>query len=737
MRRIRSNRAAGDKDPFMHHVLCQYLLRIIPHINTNGKLNSFDLIFRLLKAEDLKKVIHLIRDLLGVEKEGPLNVTIREFDQKEIERNLSLAIRSETSFSTLMGNIRVFTDNIYPEILECIIEIFEGYVKEEFQDGGFFQRVENLKNAFNISDKETEVLVFFHILNIDEDIQTLFVNDLCLDDVHKSSTLFCKFFDISSWELQKIFSNKSIIMKAGLMQAGRRKGYDISLVVSSYLSGVADLDLMENFVKKADLETALELDKHSISREKVADVISLLNTEHGINILLHGTPGTGKSEFVRSLGLRLNKDVYFVNQKEGNPKENLANRKLGIVAAMNLLDPKTSLIVVDECDGIINTSLGFMGMILGGDKEDSKAWLNDILETTQHKVIWISNRVSEMESSVKRRFSYSIEFKDLSFNQRLNVWKTQTEKVQVDFITTEDLENFAQRYKINAGGIALALKDVSGMDHLAENKEKVVKLNNILDQHQRFVFGGNKLHSVTDSYSLNVLNANEDLGSVISSTKKFLEYLETGGNLEITNMNFLLSGPSGTGKTEFTKFLAKSLGKELSVKRMSDLQSKWVGETEKNIAKAFNDAEYSGSILFLDEADSLFIDRTSAEKSWEVSQTNELLCQMENFKGILICATNLISHMDVAVMRRFNHKIKFDYLNQTGKEYLATTLLGITLEEGPKKKLSQIQCLTPGDFKVVRQRNFFKEGVGSDELLQELSHEASYKRITKPMGLSL
>src|SRR5690606_37517536 len=98
------------------------------------------------------------------------------------------------------------------------------------------------------------------------------------------------------------------------------------------------------------------------------------------------------------------------------------------------------------------------------------------------------------------------------------------------------------------------------------------------------------------------------------------------------------------------------------VKRTSDLISCYVGQSEKNIAAAFSEAEQQGAILFMDEADSLFINRADAYRSWEVSQTNELLCQMENFSGVLICATNFSEHMDPAVMRRFTFKVGFDYL---------------------------------------------------------------------------
>jgi transitional endoplasmic reticulum ATPase len=130
------------------------------------------------------------------------------------------------------------------------------------------------------------------------------------------------------------------------------------------------------------------------------------------------------------------------------------------------------------------------------------------------------------------------------------------------------------------------------------------------------------------------------------------------------------------------------------------------GKTEKQIAAAFDEADREGAVLFLDEADSLILDRKTASRSWEASQTNEVLTQMENFTGICICCTNLLDHLDESALRRFTWKIKFLPLTDEGKEALFRKYFQPQgrLANGVKTALREIRDLTPGDFKTVRQR---------------------------------
>jgi transitional endoplasmic reticulum ATPase len=94
-------------------------------------------------------------------------------------------------------------------------------------------------------------------------------------------------------------------------------------------------------------------------------------------------------------------------------------------------------------------------------------------------------------------------------------------------------------------------------------------------------------------------------------------------------LSFCLSGPPGTGKSAYARHLAERIDYDVLERRFSDLSSMWLGESEKAIALAFEEAADLRAFLIFDEADSLLRDRFAAHHSWEVTQVNEMLTQME------------------------------------------------------------------------------------------------------------
>ena len=124
----------------------------------------------------------------------------------------------------------------------------------------------------------------------------------------------------------------------------------------------------------------------------------------------------------------------------------------------------------------------------------------------------------------------------------------------------------------------------------------------------------------------------------------------------------LFAGPSGTGKTLAAQWLATRLGLPLVVVDLAALTSKWVGETEKNLAQLFARAEQLGAVLLFDEADSIFGARTdvaSANDRFANNQTNYLLARIDRFDGIVILTSNARARLDPALARRLDAVIEF------------------------------------------------------------------------------
>jgi SpoVK/Ycf46/Vps4 family AAA+-type ATPase len=124
----------------------------------------------------------------------------------------------------------------------------------------------------------------------------------------------------------------------------------------------------------------------------------------------------------------------------------------------------------------------------------------------------------------------------------------------------------------------------------------------------------------------------------------------------------LFSGAPGTGKTMMAGIMARELGQEIYRVDLARVVSKWVGETEKNLARVFDEAESAQVILLFDEADSLFSTRTEVKGSndrFANMEINYLLQRMESYDGMTILTTNFEKSIDEAFKRRLKFRLHF------------------------------------------------------------------------------
>lgn len=167
-------------------------------------------------------------------------------------------------------------------------------------------------------------------------------------------------------------------------------------------------------------------------------------------------------------------------------------------------------------------------------------------------------------------------------------------------------------------------------------------------------------------------NTRKDINTVISSTRNWNKVFAEWGLDEVIkqqrNLLVNLYGAPGTGKTMSAHAIAKALGKKIVCVNYADIESKYVGETGKNIIRLFNDAKAQDCIIFFDEADALLSKRvTDMSHSTDVSvnQTRSvLLTALSEYQGMVIFATNFISNYDKGFMRRIQFHIKFELPNE-------------------------------------------------------------------------
>ena len=454
-----------------------------------------------------------------------------------------------------------------------------------------------------------------------------------------------------------------------------------------------------------------------------------------LNVLFYGAPGAGKTSFARTLVAEAGLASYELLQGESDGKNvSAATRMAGIQIFNERMAGGGKVLVIDEADELLRTMGDVFGVRSRGGSE--KGVINTILDGMQMPAIWISNApAEEMDESVRRRFDYSVHFRALTLAQREKIWRNNIRRLNMGALIPEtSAAALAERYETSAGGITMVLENVKRLNPDSVRAAELVE--RIMRPHCELMYSAiqdGKGKPAAD-YSLEGLNikGNVGLDKIVEAVRNFQAGCGRKAQTpqaDRPRMNLLLWGPPGTGKTEYVKYLGSVLKTKVVVNMGSDLLDKYVGGTEERIASAFAEAEAEKAILFLDEIDGLLQSRARADHSWEVTQVNELLHQMENFDGVMVGATNFFDNLDQAVLRRFTFKIEFGYLDGAGKRMFFERMFGTHLNESEASRLDAVAELAPGDFRTVRQSLYYLgTAVDNSMRIGELEKEASVRR---------
>ena len=500
-------------------------------------------------------------------------------------------------------------------------------------------------------------------------------------------------------------------------------------------------DLMAVFTRPAVRSELTPADFHYVA-DDCRMMSALLRSavackEPGVNILLYGPPGTGKTELAKVAAQAAGLELYEVEyaDRDGNSLSGRDRYRSLQISQVFLKGSERVALLFDEVEDVfppISTDAAqLMARLDSGDggaptgSVSGKAWVNQILESNPVPVIWVTNRIEQIDLAFRRRFQYHLELKSPPPGAReaLVLKALQGVAVAEGFAA-----RLAERKGLTPAQVRTAVKfarlagadagegGVDGAEALIERQ--LLNADKALGQGER----ERGARRVVTHYDLSLVNTESRF-----EIPKIVEALRRKG---FGTLCFY--GPPGTGKTALAEHIAAELRRPLMIRQASDLVSKFVGETEQNMAKMFEEAEAEQAVLLLDEADSFLRSRRMAERNYEVSEVNEMLQGMERYAGVFICTTNLFQELDEAALRRFTFKIQFKPLTPAQRErmFVAEALGGDAgaLNDEQRKRLRALELLAPGDFAAVkRQVDVLGEAFEPDEFLAQLEAEHRVK----------
>jgi SpoVK/Ycf46/Vps4 family AAA+-type ATPase len=595
--------------------------------------------------------------------------------------------------------------------------------------------IDMLGDIIGLNQSERAILCFVAGMHVFESFRDALSTVCHKTSINEMGGIIAHLFGQNQAEVLAGLSHESTLFSAGLIEIdSRRSEIEDRLSLLRGLGAVLTMQhtsvdsLMDKFLKRAG-ETGLTLENFPHLAQDATTLgqylaCAIQQREQGTNVLLYGIPGTGKTEFVKAISMSLGIELYEISfsDDEGAPiagKERLMAYNL---CQKMLSQKRNAMLMFDEIEDVFPTN-GGLQELLGiegseGSEKSGKAWVNRILERNTTPTIWVTND-ADIDPAYLRRFDYSVRFP-------VPPQKVRMEIARHHLGLFDPSESWLSRIAANEEMTPAQYERAAKVARLSSRNDNTLALRLVEQALDRSatLLGQNSVptrNTLYTGYDLGFTNTSVPMASILDGLKKRRQG------------TFCFYGPAGTGKSELARYIADELGMPFMLRRASDILSKWVGGSEKNIAQMFADARQQEAVLVLDEADSFLADRRDAQRSWEVTQVNELLTQMEAFNGIFVCTTNLMDKLDQASLRRFAFKVKFDYLNPDQRWAMFLREYHRLGGNEPdvadwEPRVRDLNKLTPGDFSVAaRQFAILNVPVTAAELHRQLQEECRVK----------
>ncbi len=642
----------------------------------------------------------------------------------------------------LEGSQYLSDDKEGPESRKDILEEFAEKLKKleskkltQTLNATITKNVEKISLLINLNKYEKEILEFSMLVKqyeLLDDAVSLLGSELTTKQTKRVLSVI---LDIPQDCVEKALSNNSKLVSSSLLFIDKRDTYSLDRklesISDSFVDNITNSDEDVLYMLKDILRPCsysdLELGDYKHIKNDIDIILPYLKkcirqSKKGVNILLYGPAGTGKTELTKVFSKKLGSQLFEVSYADEDDESMDGNKRVkAYKSAQALLSNKKTILMYDEAEDIFESNGG--GFFTTPSRQKDKAWINRMLESNSVPTIWITNNIQSIDEALVRRFDYSLKLPVPKKSQRKKIIHKYSENI----LDKRSIKLLSKHENISPALISRAAKIVKNIGIKNDSKVFLQIVNNTLLAQGYNPLKKSKKNKKQDmlpsAYKPEFINSDVDLKEL------------SGGIKANPNARICLYGPAGTGKSAYGKYVAKVLKKPLILKKASDLLDMYVGGTEKNIAEAFKEAKKKKAVLVFDEVDSFLSERGNAQRSWEVSQVNEMLVQMENFDGIFIATTNLMGNLDKASLRRFDMKLKFDFLKPLQAwEMFITFHKELSLKECKKNLKStvfKLHHLTPGDFAAVVRQSKFRTIKNSDEFLERLREEVSIKDINE------